>query len=153
MAEIKTVKHLVIAPDGSRRYARDKNISLSESYELAARKGADIVRWCFEDNLVDELSFYVLAEYNLKREKDQLTPLLSSIVSGTALVCNSDITSKMGLQVRVVGEMDAFFRHYSRGREELEKALASVDSHIGKRVNILAPYDGYKELGRAMQKY
>ena len=58
----------------------------------------------------------------------------------------------MGLQVRVVGEMDVFFKHYDKGREELDMALDSVNSHIGKRVNILAPYDGYKELERAMQK-
>lgn len=152
MAEIKTVKHLVIAPDGSRRYARDRNISLSESYDLAARKGAEVVKWCFEDNLVDELSFYVLDEHNLKRDEDQLVPLLDGIVLGTALICDSPIVKERGLQVKLVGEMDDFFEHYNRGREELDKALDSVASHIGKRVNILAPYDGCKELERARQR-
>ena len=147
-----TIKHLLYGPDGNRRYAREKGISFAKAYDIDAKKIVEVVKWCFEDHPVEELSLGILEEYNLERPLKHIKPLKKFVIDFIGYLCKSDVVRNLNLQVRIVGELEKFFEHYKEGKKELNVFLKEVANHQGKKINILSPYNGSKELKRAWQR-
>lgn len=63
--------HLGVIPDGNRRYARKLNVSKRKAYRRATELIADIA----DEIDVEEATFYLLSEDNLKRDKEELDTL------------------------------------------------------------------------------
>ncbi len=146
------IKHLMYGPDGNRRYAAEKGISFADAYNIAARRLVDFTRWCFEDEPVDELSLWVMQEYNLDRPPEQIKPITRAIMDCIGYVCKSDIVRKQDIQVNVVGELDRFFDVYDGDMSELNAFLTHVKDNSGRKLNFIFPYNGSKELARAWKR-
>jgi len=148
----KKVNHLLFGPDGNRRWAKENNVSFEEAYDIAAKRVSDVMTWCFEDNLVDELSLWLLQEYNLERSSEHVKPVIKAVMNCITYVAENPIIKEKGLQLRITGELDSFFSVYEGKRNELEKLLEKSEYNKGSVVNILVSYNGSKELDRATKK-
>jgi undecaprenyl pyrophosphate synthase len=45
--------HVLLIPDGDRRYAKKHNLSLREAYEQAARTARSLVEWILVDDKIN----------------------------------------------------------------------------------------------------
>ncbi|QQG39363.1 MAG: undecaprenyl diphosphate synthase family protein [Candidatus Aenigmatarchaeota archaeon] len=149
---LASVGHLVYAPDGHRRWASKSGISLFEVYAASVDVIIELIGWCFgKGGRVDELSLGVMAEYNLDRPMKDTAPLMDAFLMGASKVCGSRVVQELDIQVDVVGELDVLFSKHS-DEEKLHSALKKVNGHEGKKVHVLAPYNGNKELARALTR-
>ena len=146
---MQKIPHLVYGPDGNRRYAVENKISFQEAYQLAAEKTISLVDWCFEDNLVGELSLWVLQEHNFHRLPEHIEPLIKTIVEYIKDIGDSEVVEKYDLQVNLVGEMDHFVNNHG---DALSDFMGRFSGKNGKTVNVLIAYNGSNELNRAWKK-
>jgi undecaprenyl diphosphate synthase len=144
--------HLIFAPDGNRRWAKENQASFQQAYDIGARKASDVVTWCFQEDMIDELSLWILHEYNLERKAEHIKPLTKAVMDCIAYVSENPIMEEKQLQRRIVGELDSFFSKYEGHRDELDRLLERTREHKGKVVNVLVSYNGSKELIRAAKR-
>ncbi len=143
------IRHLLFGPDGNRRYAKEHGISFEEAYDITAKKIIDIIRWCFVDHPIDELSFALILDYNLNREDTHIIAGLNAAKNFFQYVSESDLLREFNLQLRTVGDLRSLFERYDINTADLDTVLEEGRTNQGKRVNILAPYSGSEELRRA----
>jgi undecaprenyl diphosphate synthase len=138
--------HVLILPDGHRRYAQSHDISYMESYLRCAHKFMDIVAWSFEEHPIGELSIGVLAEYNFKREEQEVHAMVEASLAFIEQLSLAPVVKKHNLQLQPIGEMEQFYAAPGTKRR-ISKALQRFGD--GKKVNLLLAYNADKELQRA----
>lgn len=145
-ASIGKINHLLYGPDGSRRFAAKQGIPFAEAYDRTARKLVEFIEWCFGEHPIDEVSLAIILGYNLGRDNQHITPLLRATVDGVEYLIESEIVGELDLQIKVVGDLHELLQKDDASIARLDGYLGKVRNHQGKKVNILAPYDGNKEL-------
>jgi undecaprenyl diphosphate synthase len=147
------IGNLVFGPDGSRRWANDHNSSFADAYKLAVRNTVEgVIDWCLDEKgMVDSLSIWAMQEYNFDRPGMQAL-IAKAFVASVEMVCGSKAVTMLDLQVEVVGELDVLFKNYDGKREDFYSPLKRTEDHKGKKIYILGPYNGSKELIRAIHK-
>ncbi len=148
------VGHLIYGPDGHRRWAYlrkgslDHN-ALKESYMRSYAVVEKLVDWSLSpQGHVDELTLFYLLERNMHRAPEHSQILGEAIRYWITKLCASDVVRDLDLRIDIAGERDAEF--YKEFGSEINPAIESVKSHKGKKIHILAPYDGSVELQRAL---
>ncbi|MFB6213400.1 MAG: undecaprenyl diphosphate synthase family protein [Candidatus Nanohaloarchaea archaeon] len=140
--------HLGIIPDGNRRYAREKGISKDRAY----RKSKDVILDLFDnvDDMpvdIDETTFYLLSEDNLRRDEEELETLfelLSEQIEETASHFNGK-----GFAFNWVSTRPEALPGY------LRKKLSNLEEEYGsgkKQLNVLIAYSGRQDIVRAADR-
>ena len=140
--------HLGVIPDGNRRYAESKGISKIKAY----RKAKDVVTNIFEDIEelpvdIEEATFYLLSEENLRRDKEdlqELFDLMEKYISEVAERLNDD-----GFVFNwATTKPDAIPEHLQQKLRSLEKEFSEGE----KKLNALIAYSGKKDIINAAEK-
>ncbi len=144
--------HVLFGPDGSRRWASRYQISFFDTYMNLAEQLTLVARWFFEHESVHTLSLWTLQEYNLQRQESDVTGLLYAAAQNIISVCNDGWLREQNISVKLVGETNVLFEKLSRTFvADIKNALSSA--HRGtKTLYILAPYNGSKEILRAITR-
>jgi undecaprenyl pyrophosphate synthase len=88
--------HMAYVPDGNRRYAAERGISLRESYQISFLHSIQLVQWMLLDHpRIKEFTIGLAAEYNLSRVSDQAV----SLVQGRLLLSSLSILSKSAVSL------------------------------------------------------
>ena len=98
------------------------------------------------------VSIWILAEYNLNREPQQVKEVTEAVAECIIDFDRSDLVRQLGIQVRAVGELTTFFEAVPGYRGTLEQVLTNAGKRQGKPINFLVAYNGDKELMRALQR-
>lgn len=135
--------HLGIIPDGNRRYARENRVGKKKAYSKASEVIANLGKK-FKDSEVEEVTFYLLSEDNLKRDEGDLETLFELFEESI-----DDLVSEFadnGFSVNwATTRPGAIPEHLASRLRDLEEKFDEGD----RKVNLLISYSGKKDIIKA----
>jgi len=136
---VELPRHIGVMCDGNRRWAREAGFAdVNHGHRVGAQKIAEMLGWCDAAG-VEVVTLYLLATANLRRDPDELEPLLE-IISG---VVDELTAPTANWQVRIVGALDQLPEATSH---RLREAAARTEGRPGASVNIAVGYGGRQEI-------
>lgn len=137
--------HLGVIPDGNRRYAESHGLTNRKAYKKAKNVITSIGEQ-LEDRGIDEVTFYLLSEENLRRDSEELDTLFD-----LALAYADEIADQYG--------ENGFSLNWSSTNPdalpaELREKLRSVEREFDgdKKVNLLISYSGKNDILNAARE-
>ena len=143
------IKHIGLIIDGNRRYAKSRDISYDEAYNLGAQKVDEIIKFIFSKTEVLEISIYMLSRDNLFRDRKELETILNAEErlfdswSADKFFVNGNI------HVRFVGELNLLPVRFQRCCDNLKNKTSKNNSKI---LNLLVAYKGNAEVCEAVER-
>lgn len=151
MSEIEEIpEHLVVIPDGNRRWAKARGLDPWEGHQEGAIRYEEAVKAAFEAG-VKYFTFWAASEDNVsKRSKLEVQFVLGLFKKELIKGLDSDIFEKNKVSVRIVGKYKELIKdeELNRAVAELEKKTAEFKDRI---LTILFCYDGRSEMLSAME--
>ena len=144
--------HLVFGPDGNRRYARKMGISYPQAYDALRLKLLDVIRWSGEGVGVEPLTLWVLQEYNLRRDPEEVSHLVQMGCDLVASIASCMDAEGWRTHVELCGELDAFLALTGARRDEILRAASRLRTGFERRVNVILAYNADAELQRALTR-
>lgn len=146
--------HLLIIPDGNRRWAAARGLGASEGYRTAALTIPDMTERLFGDASVTYLTYWVLSVDNLaKRSKPEVGALMDLLAEYLERELKNPRYGEMGIRFRAVGLWRELL---SETYPEVVRLLSSLEAETatnGRRfLTMLVAYDGYAEMLAAIRQ-
>ncbi|MBM9468584.1 isoprenyl transferase [Nakamurella leprariae] len=136
--------HVGVMLDGNRRWARKAGFSNpNEGHRAGAALIEDFLDWCTEAG-VNMVTLWLLSTDNLRRDPDELTPLLEIITEVVDDLAAPDRPWK----VRIVGAMDQLPAAMA---DAVQAAAARTTDRTGLQVNVAIGYGGRQEIVDAVR--
>jgi undecaprenyl diphosphate synthase len=145
----KTLNHLGLIPDGSRRWAKKENKSYLEAYIQAMDLLYSFIDYSFSKNIPIQ-SVYALSKENLKRSTSDLEAVFKAeIYFFSELI--PKLTEKWKCQVSHAGDSSILPLEYKGALEKTCRASKDNLHNSGKKLYILAGYSPWDEIKVALQ--
>jgi len=136
-------RHIGVIPDGNRRFAKKKGLSLYEAYELGVRKGEEFAEWCRMLG-IKYLTFYTLSLENLeRRSKEELSILFDLLKRYLNRIAKDERVHRDQVRVRVLGRIDLLPEDVKESIRYVEEATIDYDRY---HLIFLIAYSGRKEI-------
>ncbi|MEM3399972.1 MAG: polyprenyl diphosphate synthase [Candidatus Micrarchaeia archaeon] len=135
-------EHIVIIPDGNRRWATAHSKTIVEGYQAGIAKIIDALTWCGELNL-KILTFWGFSTENFFRNKNEVNNLLHLFNTKLDEALREDTFKKYDIRVRILGKLSLMpteIRHKIRTLEKI------TEKHKKHSLNILFAYGGRQEI-------
>ncbi len=142
-----SLNHVGLIPDGLRRWARENNCSYLDSYQRAMNLLASFVRLMFSQR-ISSVSLYLLSKDNLKRDIEDLEPVIASEVRLLKDLF-PPIVNQFKAKVIHAGKISILPEPYVKAISELCNLTLKNTHH---RLYLLIGYDPLDELEVALQK-
>ena len=97
---------IAFIPDGNRRYAKCKGISLPKCYSLGTKKAWQVLEWLNSYPKIKAGTFYTLSLENMKRNSVELKILLKIFEKEMDRVISSGIFNANGLKLKFIGRLN-----------------------------------------------
>ncbi len=135
-------KHIMLIPDGHRRWARLNGVSYDCAYDIASSNGLTFVEAFLRCGHVRTFTFYLIGEHTLYRSHGELNPIFNALDKFLERIVSMDLTDCV---VEVIGD--------TCGLPDKTRKLANVLVHATnkkqnkiKKLNILLGYSGTRNL-------
>ena len=139
---------IAIIPDGNRRYAKDKGLSLREVYSKSTDKILDLVRWSKEEN-IKILTIWGFSTENWNRSEKEVRLVFELFGEKMIQALSSKELYEEGAKIRIIGnlsEMPKKVRELAKKLEEETKNNKKIN------LNILINYGGRSDILQAVNK-
>lgn len=141
-----SLKHLLIAPDGNRRYANKHNISFKEAYVAATKMLVEKCCYAFKNYPIGEITLYVMDNVNIFKRN----PLQYSALVDAGVECFSLFRNEVRLKdvnIKFIGNPGLI--HVMRP-DSKNIIKDYVDDSNFKTINMLVGYSPDLELQKAV---
>lgn len=141
------LNHVLIIPDGNRRYAKAKNIDLNVVYKYISDDiTTKLIKYLIIDKKISEMSFFAISRANVvKRSREDLKGIFEAQVGAyDNWSKNKALTDH--IRFRFIGDMSILPKDYRAKAMELEEKTKNNTNGI---CNLLVAYDGNWELDNA----
>lgn len=148
ISNLELPKHLVIIPDGNRRWAKIHGLPIFMGHKKGFERAKEIIEY-LKDSKVQSITIWAFSTENWKREKDEVENLMKIFLD------TIDSLRKTCLENKIV------FRHFGRKNildskviehlqnlEQDTKAFADLPN--SKNINLAIDYGGRDEIVRAI---
>ncbi len=136
---VERPRHVGVMCDGNRRWAREAGFDdVNHGHRVGAQKIAEMLGWC-EAAGVEVVTLYLLATDNLRRDPDELDPLLEIITD----VVDDLSGPETDWQLRIVGALELLPEATAH---RLREAAARTEGRPGACINIAVGYGGRQEI-------
>lgn len=139
-------QHIVLFPDGNRRWAKERGISIKEGYLKGKDKFNDFLSWC-KDRGVKAVTVFGFSSENWRRPKDQVDFLMKLFEK--YLGEGIDEFNKEGVKVRVIGQREKLSKSLLRVVENVEQA---TKNNREVYLNLAVSYGGKWDILNAVKK-
>ena len=144
----KIPNHIVLFPDGNRRWAKQKGLPSLKGHLKGHEKFKDFLRWCQEKG-VKIVTVFGFSTENWKRSKKEVNYLMSLFKKGLSEKKEIEKFQKAGIRVKIIGQ-----------RKRLSKSLQKVISNIEKLtknnkklyLNLAVSYGGRWDIIQAIKR-
>lgn len=141
--------HIVIIPDGNRRWGEQHGISREEAYRIGIEKIADVAKWC-RDEGVRILTMWGFSTENFQRDPEEIRKLFGLFRKNlTEAIKRKGEGDKYDVRVRFLGRTDLFPPEIRQMFGEVEKISAEKE---GYQLNLLLAYGGRAEIVDAVNR-
>jgi len=141
-------QHIGVILDGNRRWARNKGVTLEESYRIGARKVEELLEWCVKLG-IKTLTVYVFSTENFKRRVDEVQAVMRVAEETLKRVANDERLHKHGIRVKAIGRTWLLPPNVQELLKELEAKTSSYSNH---HLNIAIAYGGRAEIIDAIKQ-
>ena len=144
------INHVMIIPDGDRRYAKKKGVTKIDAYKKAAKIVRNLVDWVLVRNEISEFTLFGLSYSNIARRiTEDLQPVLEVQSHTLTQFAEDYLPHKYGIKVIVSGEKHLLPREYQHAITTIEEV---TQNYSKRKLNILIGYSGKLDFERALQK-
>jgi undecaprenyl diphosphate synthase len=133
--------HVVIIPDGNRRWAKQNNVPLELAYDRGIRKLGDVVKWADEAG-VKILTFWGFSTENAKRGEKELNILFSLFERYLKRALEERV--RENVRVDFFGRLYLFPKSIRDMMEKIKQKYSNVEGE--KRLIFLMGYGGRQEI-------
>jgi undecaprenyl diphosphate synthase len=145
--------HLAITPDGNRRWADVRSLSVGEGYAHGAEVIKDFRKWAMIDNSVDIISAFLMSTENIERrpedELEQLYAVFTDFFNGVA---ENDIVHENRVKHEVRGNGDVLERLPDEVQDSIDTMEKATKDYDNKRMVFLLGYGGRDEIVNAARQ-
>ncbi len=141
--------HVLIIPDGNRRWAKEHKHTYEEAYKIGAEEITPLITQFFLiEGRATELTFFAIARNNiLKRDiGEEIMPILEVQKEMYKRFSRRPDFEAAGIRFRHIGDDELLPPDYLDALKELEE---TSKNRTGPRCNFLCAYDGEWELAKA----
>lgn len=139
-------KHIVLFPDGNRRWAKEKGLKSLEGHMQGYKNLLDFSEWC-KNRGVKVLTAFGFSTENWNRTEEEVNYLMKLLEK--CLVDNLETYEKEGTRVRVIGQRD-------RLPEPLKEAIKTTEEKTKDNdklfLNLAISYGGKWDILNAVKK-
>ena len=139
-------QHIVLFPDGNRRWARQKGMHTLEGHKQGYNNLLDFSEWC-KNRGVKVLTTFGFSTENWNRTEEEVTYLMNLLEK--CLTDNLDKYQKDGVKVKVIGQRERLPESLKKAIETTEKATAE-NSNL--HLNLAISYGGKWDILNAVKK-
>lgn len=134
------MKHILLIPDGMRRYARWNNIELNESNRRGGRMIAELA-YLIQNvyQLAEEVSVFVFAAYNMTRTQQEVNAI--GILNSSFLNTISSVYETLDIEIKFLGKEEIIYQQFTDSYKTLQSILQSKSNKYSKQLNLLLGYD------------
>jgi len=134
--------HVAIIPDGNRRYAEKRGITILEAYEIGALRAREAARHLFRRG-VKVVTFYALSTENLARRSREEVAIVEEVLVKSVLDAASEAVEN-GVRILAIGD---FTKLPKLG--EVVKSVAKATAGGDKTLVLAINYGSWQEVARA----
>ena len=139
-------QHIVLFPDGNRRWAKQKGIASLEGHMQGYNNLLNFSEWC-KNRGVKVLTAFGFSTENWSRSKEEVSYLMNLLEK--CLVDNLEKYKKNGVQLRVIGQKERLPQSLQNAIKTTEKATAeNSDLYL----NLAISYGGKWDILQAIKK-
>ena len=139
-------QHIVLFPDGNRRWAREKGLHTLEGHKKGYENLLDFSDWCKKRG-VKTLTAFGFSTENWNRTKEEVDYLMK-LLEG-CLVDNLSRYDRDGVRVRVIGQRDRLPKSLQEAARKVEDATAKNSNLF---LNLAISYGGKWDILNAVKK-
>lgn len=144
-----TVSSIAFIPDGNRRFAKKRGISLLESYRLGTKKAWNVIDWLRSYPAIKSGTFYTLSFENLTRNKTELSVLFKIFEKELDKAANNLVFEQEQMHVNFVGKLEALPKKIQAKMQKLEEKTGDFKK---KTIHLAIGYSGQNEIVDAAKK-
>lgn len=134
--EKRIPQHIVLFPDGNRRWAKEKGLPTLEGHKQGYKKLVELVSIC-KNRGVKILTAFGFSTENWNRSEEEVTYLMQLLETGISEL--SETFKKDNVRVRVIGQRDRLPKSL---QEAIEKAEAKTKDNNQFYLNLAVSYGG-----------
>jgi|APHM01.1.fsa_nt_gi undecaprenyl diphosphate synthase len=145
--------HVSLTPDGNRRWASARGLSVGEGYAQGAEVIKDFRRWAIVDNSVDTISTFLMSTENIERRpEDELAQLYTVFTEFFNGIAENDLVHNEGIRHEVRGNEDVIQRLPEKVQNSIDVMEDATDSYVDKKMVFLLGYGGRDEIVNAARQ-
>jgi len=151
MAENNIPKHIVLFPDGNRRWAKERGMDSLEGHRVGYERLVQLVGWC-QAREVQALTAFGFSTENWNRTKREVSYLMRLLETGLLEHLRKYGTKKAkerGVRVLVIGQKDRLPESLQKVIAEVEEATQDNDKFF---LTLGISYGGRWDIVQAAQK-
>ena len=138
-------QHIAIIMDGNRRWAREKNLNVSDGHKRGAEALENVARYCNKIG-IKHLTVYAFSTENWKRAKEEVGALMNLLRFYLDKFSKQADTENM--RIKVLGDITALDKGIQKS---IENAIERTKSNTGLTFNIALNYGGRAEILKAIK--
>ena len=144
------LKHVLIIPDGNRRYANKKDIDIGVVYKFISDDiTTKLIKYLIIEKKISEMSFFAISRDNvLHRTKKELHPIFDAQIDAYDNWLRNPALTKH-IKFNFVGDFSLLPKDYVNKAKELENKTKNNKNGI---LNLLVAYDSEWEIFEATKK-
>lgn len=144
--------HLLIIPDGNRRWAKLRNLLPFQGHEKGIGRFDEIVTELFNQPEVLQLTFWILSLDNIqKRSKEEIEHILDILEQYLERESTAERFVKDKIGFKVVGLWKDYFSYRARLVELITNLENNTSAFTSRYVTLLFVYDGYIEMEHGLK--
>jgi len=143
--------HVLVYPDGMRRYSSLRSVSLDSAYYLGGLRLKLAAQWLLLHCHFQTATFHCLALYNQRRSHEELQPLVDNGIRTLVSLLDAGWIRRHNISLRVIGALDQLADQFPDVTQLLRFAQQRRYRYQVQTLNILAAYGGIWDLEQAMQ--
>lgn len=146
-------EHLALTPDGNRRWAQARDMTVGEGYAAGAEKIKSFREWALVENDVEVMSVFLLSTENIvRRPENELAQLYRVFTNFFEGVPENDVVQENEIKHEVRGNKEGFDMLPDRVTDSIENMESETEDYRGPKVVFLMPYGGRDEIIRAAKQ-
>jgi undecaprenyl diphosphate synthase len=138
-------QHIVLFPDGNRRWARQKGLNTLEGHKKGFENLINFCDWCKKRGVQAGTAFGFSTE-NWNRSKEEVDYLMKLLENG--LINNLAKSDKNGVRVRVIGQRDRLPKSLQEAIKKIEESTKNNSKFF---LNLAISYGGKWDILNAVK--
>jgi undecaprenyl diphosphate synthase len=141
-------QHIVLFPDGNRRWAKAKGLQTLEGHRKGYQKLISLCDWC-EKRGVKTLTAFGFSTENWKRSSEEVTYLMKLLEEGLLMFKNDKNLIDKQVKVKVIGQREKLPQSLQNAIEEIEDFTKDNKKF---QLNLAVSYGGKWDILQAIKK-